>query len=136
MLDFYQNCCSATRKKKSLNQIDSRILIKSRVGFYGGEGGIFRSISRLAALLRTLAPFRSLPCGARNSPPDCFSAPFKSTQNKTKKPYFVRLLCFGGEGSLPSVSHTGFYCFFIIFVEFRNQNMFLKHYIISKNPYH
>ena len=28
-----------TRKKKSLNQIDSRILIKSRVGFYGFDTG-------------------------------------------------------------------------------------------------
>ncbi len=89
------------RKEKIPKSLRFKDFLKIPCGILCGEGGIFRSLSRLTALLRTLAPFRSLPCGVGNSPPDCFSAPFKSLQNKTKKPYFVRLLCFGGEGALP-----------------------------------
>ena len=37
-----ENCCSITKKKKSLNHCDSRILIKSRVGFFGGGSESFK----------------------------------------------------------------------------------------------
>ena len=73
----------------------------------------FPQTSQLHTALRASSIVRLLPCGGKNSPPDCFYSPFKSLQNKIKKPSQMALLFWRRRFVALSFPHGVYECFFL-----------------------